>query len=90
MKRQNESHSDYTVFCDERERLRELFLAAVRDLAELQKQQTQAVVQNDADFVRFDDLIHMARLAKDNAKYAFLAHISVHRCEMDPRKEENA
>lgn len=90
MKRQNESHNVYTVFCDERERLREAFLGAVRDLAELQRQQTEAVVQNDADFVRFDDLIHMARIAKDNAKYAFLAHLSVHRCEMDPQKEEDA
>lgn len=37
-------------------------------------------MEDDPDFSRFDDLIHMARMAKDDAKYALLAHIEKHRC----------
>lgn len=68
-------------WCGERERLRELFVRAARERVDLQAQQTQAVIENDDDFTRFDDLILMARLAKDEAKYALLAHLSDHRCD---------
>ncbi len=89
MKRQNKGHDNAQApLCEERERLKEAFLAAVRNLAELQKQQTEALVQHDADFVRFDELMYMAGLAKDNAKYALLDHLSNHRCDALP-KEEN-
>jgi adenine specific DNA methylase Mod len=43
-------------------------------------QQTQAVIDHDPDFSRFDDLIHMAREIKDEAKYALIAHTSEHDC----------
>jgi hypothetical protein len=46
----------------------------------LQNQQTQAVINQDPDFSRFDDLIHMAREKKDTAKYALIAHIDEHQC----------
>jgi hypothetical protein len=73
-----------TAFCAERERLRNLFLAAVRELSELQSQQIEAVVQNDEDFLRFDDLLHMARLAREHAKYALTAHLTEHGCNNQP------
>jgi hypothetical protein len=47
---------------------------------ELQNQQTQAVIDQDPDFARFDDLIHMAREIKDKAKYALIAHVDDHHC----------
>jgi hypothetical protein len=47
---------------------------------DLQNQQTQAVIDQDIDFSRFDDLIHMAREKKDHAKYALIAHVENHRC----------
>ena len=67
-------------FCDERERLRTEFVAASHQLIELQFQQTQAVIDGDPEFARFDDLLHMARAEKDHAKYALIAHIEEHFC----------
>jgi len=46
----------------------------------LQNQQTQAVIDQDPEFSRFDDLIHLAREKKDQAKYALIAHVDVHHC----------
>ena len=90
MKRQNTGHDKAEASrCEERERLRDIFLAAIRNVAELQKQQTEALVQHDADFVRFDELIYMAGIAKDNAKYALLDHLSTHRCDALPKEENN-
>lgn len=67
--------------CEELERLRQRFVDAFRELAEMQAQQTEAIIQRDPDFTRFDDLIYMARLAKDHAKYALLAHLDQHKCQ---------
>lgn len=75
-------------WCGERERLRELFVAATRELVDLQAQQTRAVIEHDDDFARFDDLIFMARLAKDQAKYSLLAHLSDHRCDGGSQAKE--
>ncbi len=44
-------------------------------------QQSKAIIENDTDFARFDDLIHVAQNAKNDAKYALLAHIHEHGCE---------
>jgi hypothetical protein len=55
-------------------------VAAVHCLIDLQSQQTNAVIENDPDFGRFDDLIHIAQGAKNEAKYALLAHIHEHKC----------
>ncbi len=65
-------------YCEDRERLKNAFLQTVRDLTDLQALQTRAVMDNDPDFVRFDDLIQMARRAKDDAKYALVAHMENH------------
>jgi hypothetical protein len=64
----------------ERHRLTEAVLAAFHEFAGLHSQQTQAIIEGDRDFARFDDLIHMARATKDKAKYALMAHIEAHRC----------
>ena len=67
--------------CKERRALSEALLAAIRTLMDLSTQQTEAIISNDADFSRFDDLIHVAQIAKNNAKYALLAHVQEHQCE---------
>ena len=67
-------------FCETKRSLIEDFTAANHALMELQNQQTQAVIEQDPDFSRFDDLIHMAREIKDQAKYALIAHIDEHHC----------
>ena len=67
-------------FCETKRRLIGDFTAASHDLMELHNQQTQAAIDQDPDFARFDDLIHMAREKKDKAKYALIAHISEHHC----------
>ena len=69
-------------FCAEKHRLTEVFMAAVRELLDLQNRQTAAVIQGDPDFTRFDLLIHMAGERKDRAKYALLSHVEHHRCGM--------
>jgi len=67
-------------FCNTKQRLIGEFTAANHALMELQNQQTQAVIDQDPDFARFDDLIHMAREIKDKAKYALIAHVDDHHC----------
>ena len=68
------------AFCVERQRLIEAFLTAVHELNMLQHQQTHAVVEGDEDFARFDVLLHLAQEKKDNAKYAWIAHVESHGC----------
>jgi hypothetical protein len=66
--------------CAAKHRLIENFLASNHVLMDLQNQQTQAVIDQELEFSRFDDLIHMAREKKDQAKYALIAHVENHRC----------
>ena len=68
------------AFCDEKASLVEKFLEAVHELTVLQSEQTQAVIEGDTDFGRFDLLIHMAVERKEEAKYALMHHIEAHRC----------
>ena len=68
-------------FCEERRRLSDALLAAVHELMVLLGQQTKAIIDNDSDFGRFEDLIHVAQSAKNDAKYALLAHIHQHKCD---------
>ena len=69
------------TICAEKGRLRRDFLRAIRELSEFQRQQTQAVLEHDSDFARFDILIHMASEKKDEAKYALMRHVESHHCE---------
>jgi hypothetical protein len=77
--RGDNGHPEFS-FCEEKRRLLEEFGAAHDELMGLQTQQMQAVTDHDPDFSRFDDLIHMAKRKKDEAKYAIVAHISQHHC----------
>ena len=73
----NQSQID---FCEEKQRLIGEFVAASRELTELQAQQTRVVIEGDSDFARFDDLLHVAREKKDRAKYRLIAHVEEHKC----------
>jgi hypothetical protein len=68
-------------FCEEKNRLLNEFLTAIRELTDIQNQQTQAVIDGDPDFARFDVLLHMAHERKAQAKYAWIAHVESHHCE---------
>lgn len=72
--------SSKVAFCEQKQELVNEFVEASRVFMELQSQQTQAVIDGDADFSRFDDLIHMARERKDIAKYSLIAHMEDHCC----------
>jgi hypothetical protein len=79
------SHIPKIGFCEEKNRLLGEFLKAIREFTELQSQQTQAVIDaaanGDADFTRFDILLHMAQERKEGAKYAWIAHVEEHGCQ---------
>jgi hypothetical protein len=77
---QSKSKRGNIPFCEEKRRLMKDFVDCSHDFMELQNQQTQAVIDEDTEFARFDDLIHMARGKKDRAKYALIAHMEEHCC----------
>jgi hypothetical protein len=52
-------------FCEEKSRLLSDFLQSVRELSAIQNEQTQAVIDGDSDFSRFDVLLHLAQEKKD-------------------------
>jgi hypothetical protein len=68
-------------FCQEKYRLLDGFLKASQEMIAVQSRQTQAVIQGEPDFARFDVLIHVAQEKKEMAKYAWIAHVEAHRCE---------
>ena len=74
----------FSCVCEERYRLLDEFLDAVRALNLLNTQQTQAVMAGDRDFARFDILICLAQERKEAAKYTWIAHVESHRCEEQP------
>lgn len=67
-------------FCAVKQQLINEFLDAVHEIAVLQEQQAQAVIEDDPDFSRFDVLLHFAQEKKDSAKYAWIAHVETHGC----------
>lgn len=67
-------------YCEEKARLEDEFLKTIRELLVLHSQQTQAVIDGDPDFSRFDLLVHTATERKELAKYALIAHIDLHQC----------
>src|SRR5260221_10589890 len=67
-------------YCPESERLLEAFGQTVQELTILHEQQFIAVLNGEADFPRFDLLIHMATEKKQQAKYDYLQHIEEHGC----------
>jgi hypothetical protein len=75
-------------FCEEKQRLSNEFLAAVSELSAIQGQQTQAVIDGDSDFARFDVLLHLAQEKKERAKYAWIAHVEEHHCGEGEQADE--
>jgi hypothetical protein len=69
------------AFCDEKNRLLHEFLDAIREITTVQSLQTQALIDGDPDFTRFDVLLHFAQERKEQAKYAWIAHVESHHCE---------
>lgn len=69
-----------TGFCEEKLRLMEDFLAAATDLVTAHNEQVKALIEDDAEFSRFDLLIHLATERKRKAKYAYLSHLERHGC----------
>jgi hypothetical protein len=76
-----QGHIPKIGFCREKKQLLSEFLRAIHELSDLQSQQTQAVIDGDPDFSRFDILLHLAQERKDRAKYAWIAHVEAHHCE---------
>jgi hypothetical protein len=74
-------HIPEVGFCEEKNRLLDEFMDAIRDLNLLLSEQTQAVIDGDPDFGRFDVLMHFAQQKKDTAKYAWITHVESHHCE---------
>ena len=68
-------------FCEQKNRLLDEFLQASREMIALQNEQTRAVIHGDADFPRFDVLLHLAQDKKEMAKYEWIAHVESHGCE---------
>jgi len=68
-------------FCGEKNRLMREFLDAIREMTTIQSLQTQAVIDGDPDFARFDVLYHDAQERKQVAKDAWIAHVESHHCE---------
>ena len=67
-------------FCEEKSRLQDNFLQAIRDFNNLLEQQTRAVIVGDEDFARFDLLLHAAQEEKERAKYLWMMHVDSHGC----------
>ena len=68
------------AFCEQKQRLLRNFLSTIQELNAIQAQQTRAVIEGDDDFTRFDLLLHLAQERKDQAKYAWIAHVEEHHC----------
>ena len=68
--------------CPENERLRNLFGEAVAELLLFHEQHFIALMKEEADFERYELLIHLASEKRQAAKYALLVHIESHGCEV--------
>lgn len=67
-------------FCEQKLRLRDNFVKAVQKMNALLSEQMQAVIAGDAEFSRFDLLLHVAQSEKEQAKYAWMLHVESHGC----------
>ena len=69
------------AFCEESQRLLNVFAEAVTTLVQLHEQQFSAIIGGESDFHRFDLLIHMVAEKKQQAKYAYIHHLETHGCQ---------
>jgi hypothetical protein len=68
------------AFCKDKFQLLGDLVDAIHELNTLQNDQTQAIINGDADFARFDILLHLAQEKKETAKYRWIAHVEAHGC----------
>jgi hypothetical protein len=68
------------AFCKEKFELLSSLVDAIHELNTLQNEQTQAIINEDPDFGRFDILLHLAQEKKETAKYRWIAHVEAHGC----------
>jgi hypothetical protein len=78
---ENLAYHRSSAFCPEKKHLLDDFLRAIQELNALLSQQTQAVMDGDPDFSRFDILLHLAHERKDLAKYTWINHVETHKCQ---------
>ncbi len=81
MSHQGQPHIPGIGFCEDKQRLLDEFLKAIREVTALLNQKAEAVIVWDSAFSRFELLLHLAHEKKDAAKYALIAHIEAHHCE---------
>jgi hypothetical protein len=68
------------AFCEDKFQLLTGLVDAIHELNTLQNEQTQAIINGDSDFGRFDILLHLAQEKKETAKYRWMAHVEAHGC----------
>ena len=68
------------AFCKDKFQLLSDLVDAIHELNTLQQEQTQAIINEDPDFGRFDILLHLAQEKKETAKYRWISHVEVHGC----------
>lgn len=68
------------AFCKEKFQLLSDLVDAIHQLNMLQNEQTQAIINEDPDFSRFDLLLHLAQEKKETAKYRWIGHVETHGC----------
>ncbi len=69
---------DAIIDCAECRSLREIYSERLHDVIALRERQLKAVLGEEPDPQRFDIVIHEADAARENAKYAYLAHRTTH------------
>jgi hypothetical protein len=68
------------AFCKAKFQLLSDLVDAIHELNALQNEQTQAIINEDSDFGRFDILLHLAQEKKETAKYRWISHVEAHKC----------
>jgi hypothetical protein len=68
------------LYCEQAQVLLEAFGETVHELTTLYQVQSQALIDGDQDFTRFDDLIRAANEHKHAAKSAYMLHMENHCC----------
>ena len=67
------------AFCRQKKRLADLFVEAAREIINLQRAETQALLAG-ANVERFDLALKLAREKKDTIKLAYQLHVRKHGC----------
>jgi hypothetical protein len=72
--------SELAPGCATAQMLLRAFLACLEEMHDLYDQQFWAIISEDAEFHRFDLLIHEVNDRRENAKYALMQHVEEHGC----------